>query len=121
MAGASGFERIMNGLVRAHGIFMLIAWLLLVQVAVHFAWYMRPALPNGEWFQVHRALMIIALFLSLLGFILIFISQARSSTPGLVDLSDVCMCMYTMCLVCCVCIYSATGLKSTFFTFWHFG
>ncbi len=39
-------------LIRAHGVFMIIAWPLLAVTAIFFATFMRPALPNGEWFQV---------------------------------------------------------------------
>ena len=39
-------------LLRAHGILMLIAWPLLAVSGIFFAAWMRPALPNGEWFQV---------------------------------------------------------------------
>ena len=39
-------------LLRAHGILMLIAWPLLAISGIFFAAWMRPALPNGEWFQV---------------------------------------------------------------------
>ena len=39
-------------LIRAHGILMIIAWPLLAVTAIFFALFMRPALPNGEWFQV---------------------------------------------------------------------
>ena len=89
VAGGSNFENVKNGLIRAHGIFMLVAWMLLANVAIAFAAYMRPALPNGEWFQVHRAFMIIALFLAAAGFVLIFISQIRSDIPGLINIRDV--------------------------------
>ena len=42
-------------LLRAHGIIMLIAWPLLAISGIFFAAWMRPALPNGEWFKVsHR-------------------------------------------------------------------
>ena len=37
---------------------MIIAWPLLAVTAIFFAAWMRPALPNGEWFQVHRAVML---------------------------------------------------------------
>ena len=40
-------------LLRAHGILMLIAWPLLAVSGIFFAAWMRPALPNGEWFQVN--------------------------------------------------------------------
>ena len=39
-------------LIRAHGVLMIIAWPLLAVTAIFFALFMRPALPNGEWFQV---------------------------------------------------------------------
>ncbi len=39
-------------LIRAHGIMMIIAWPLLATTAILFAAFMKPALPNGEWFQV---------------------------------------------------------------------
>ena len=41
-----------GSLLRAHGILMLIAWPLLAVSGIFFAAWMRPALPNGEWFQV---------------------------------------------------------------------
>ncbi len=41
-----------GNLIRAHGIFMIIAWPLLATIGIFFATFMRPALPNGEWFQV---------------------------------------------------------------------
>ena len=39
-------------LLRAHGILMLISWPLLAISGIFFAAWMRPALPNGEWFKV---------------------------------------------------------------------
>ena len=42
----------LNPLVQAHGIFMTIAWPILAVTGIFFAAWMRPALPNGEWFQV---------------------------------------------------------------------
>ena len=39
-------------LLRFHGILMIIAWPLLALCGIFFASWMRPALPNGEWFQV---------------------------------------------------------------------
>ena len=34
------------------GILMIISWPVLVVAAIFFAAWMKPALPNGEWFQV---------------------------------------------------------------------
>lgn len=86
---ADPFEEIKDKLIRAHGILMLIAWPLLATTAIFFAAWMRPALPNGEWFQVHRALMLLSLFLASVGFVLIFVSQLHGSPPGLVNFSKV--------------------------------
>ena len=46
----------MRALLRAHGIIMLIAWPLLAVSGIFFAAWMRPALPNGEWFQASEDL-----------------------------------------------------------------
>ena len=34
------------------GIFMITAWILLAGTGIFFASWMKPTLPNGEWFQV---------------------------------------------------------------------
>ncbi len=39
-------------LIRAHGILMIIAWPVLAVLGIFFAAFMKPSLPNGEWFQV---------------------------------------------------------------------
>ena len=83
--GVSSFGSIKRRLVQAHGILMLIAWPLLAATAIFFAAKMRRALPKGEWFQVHRAFMLTALFLTLLAVVLIFVSQAHNSIPGLIQ------------------------------------
>ena len=82
------FDSIKRILIRTHGILMLIAWLLLASTGIFFAAHMRPALPNGEWFQVHRAFMIASLFIAMAGFILIFISQLQKQPHGLVQLGS---------------------------------
>ena len=46
-----GFPRM--ELLRFHGILMTIAWPTLSAVGIFFASWMKPALPNGEWFQVN--------------------------------------------------------------------
>ncbi len=76
-------------LTRAHGILMLIAWPVLGVIAIFFAAWMRPALPNGEWFQVHRAFMLGSLFVGAAGFFLIFVAQYDNpETPGLINLGS---------------------------------
>jgi hypothetical protein len=62
-----------SGLIRAHGIFMFITWGVLVQFGYFFAAYMKPAMVTGLWFQIHRAIMLIAIVPSVIGFILIFV------------------------------------------------
>lgn len=79
-------DSVRSGLIRAHGIFMWIAWALLAPTGIFFASYMRPALPNGEWFQVHRALMVTSLFVGAIGFLFIFVAQINRATPGLITL-----------------------------------
>ena len=89
VGGGRVFEATKKALIRAHGIFMLVAWFFFANCGTAFAGYMRMPLPNGEWFQVHRAFMIVSLFLALLGFMFAFISQADSDPPGLINLDDV--------------------------------
>ena len=74
-------------LIRAHGILMLIAWPLMAVTAIFFAAWMRPALPNGEWFQVHRVLMVGSIVVASIGFILIFVAYRNGNPPGLLNLS----------------------------------
>jgi hypothetical protein len=78
MGGLTAFPR--DQLTRVHGILMIIAWPLLVVTAIFFAAWMKPALPNGEWFQIHRIFMIVSLFATALGFILIFVANAQNIT-----------------------------------------
>ena len=54
-AGQDMFDTVHRpNLIRAHGILMIIAWPLLAITAIFFALFMRPALPNGEWFLVRE-------------------------------------------------------------------
>ena len=88
---------------------MLISWPVLASIAIFFASWMKPALPNGEWFQVHltdiypiHALLIFhsytdsscsAGYLSLHNrgwFIFAFVALAMNETPGLINFSTVC-------------------------------
>ena len=74
-------------LTRAHGILMWIAWPVLACTGIFFAMWMREALPNGKWFQVHRALMLASLIVGLVGFASIFAAQYRKK--GMVDFADI--------------------------------
>ena len=82
------FDRIKKILIQSHGILMLLAWPLLASNGIFFASFMRPALPNGEWFQVHRACMMASVVVAAVGFVLIFVSQMKNSIPGLIDFVD---------------------------------
>ena len=46
-------------------------------------------MPNGEWLQAHRALLVTSLFIAIVGFFTAFIANANQSTPGFVDTSNV--------------------------------
>ena len=41
-----------DSLITAHSVLMLVAWPVLSFTAIFFAAWMKPALPNGGWFQV---------------------------------------------------------------------
>lgn len=83
---ADMFANVKKRLIRAHGILMLLAWPLLASTGIFIAAFMRPAMPEGKWFQAHRALMLASLFVAAAGLVLAFVSQLRSSTPGLITL-----------------------------------
>uniref|UniRef100_A0A1X7SM01 Cytochrome b561 domain-containing protein n=1 Tax=Amphimedon queenslandica TaxID=400682 RepID=A0A1X7SM01_AMPQE len=68
--------------------FMTVAWLALAMSGAFFAAWMKPVLPNGEWFIAHRILMAGSLIVGLLGFILPFVAHARSPTPGIISFSS---------------------------------
>lgn len=63
------------------GALMIIAWVLCASVGIMMARYYKPmwvdtkACGQKVWFQVHRALMLAAMFISLIAFILILIEK----------------------------------------------
>ncbi|KAL5483811.1 hypothetical protein EMCRGX_G020226 [Ephydatia muelleri] len=65
---------------------MVVAWPVLAVMGIFFAAWMKPALPKAEWFQVHRAAMLVSLFLGGVAFLLIFV--AKRGTRGLVSFID---------------------------------
>ena len=67
---------------------MIVAWPLLAFLGTIMARHMKPALPNGGWFQIHRILMILTLLFSCLAFILIFVAFRNAPTRGLITLGD---------------------------------
>lgn len=52
-SGEIGRDTLKRDLITAHAVLMLVAWPLLAFTGIFFAAWMRPALPNGQWFQVH--------------------------------------------------------------------
>ncbi len=54
---------------------MLIAWSVLASTGVFISSWMRPALVNGHWFQLHRGLMIASVPTVLIGLVCIFVSN----------------------------------------------
>ncbi|XP_007250476.3 putative ferric-chelate reductase 1 [Astyanax mexicanus] len=66
-------------LIKFHAVFMLIAWMTTVSTGVIIARYFKPNWPDttlcGQrvWFQFHRALMLVTVLLTGIGFILPFI------------------------------------------------
>ena len=50
--GKVGVDIVSANLIRAHGILMIIAYPVLAVTAIFIVTWMKPALPNGEWFQV---------------------------------------------------------------------
>ena len=89
------------------GIFMITAWILLATSAAFFAAWMKPILPNGEWFQVHRALMIASLFVGAGGFIFAFVAHTKKSViPGLIGFNpNVCYNMTIFFDISCFCVF----------------
>ena len=51
-SGEVGTSNLRSKLIIVHAVLMLVAWPLLAFVAIFFAAWMKPALPNGQWFQV---------------------------------------------------------------------
>ena len=60
-------------LVKAHGLMMILAWSVFISTGVFIANYGKCALPNGEWFQLHKFINIFGLITALIGVALIFI------------------------------------------------
>ena len=51
-SGSIAVRTFKGKLIQAHAILMLIAWPMITLTGIFFAAWMKPALPNGEWFQV---------------------------------------------------------------------
>jgi len=77
-----------NGLVKLHGIMMVLAWLLFSLVGIATARYNKDMMPETKlfgtkvWFQLHRGLMIAVVVCIVIAFIPIFVEcQGYSQIP----------------------------------------
>ncbi|XP_065905952.1 putative ferric-chelate reductase 1 [Dysidea avara] len=75
-------------LIKTHGVLMIVAWPVLAYLGMTMARFMKPALPNGGWFQLHRILVISSLCFTCLGFLLIFVAFRNAPTQGLITLGE---------------------------------
>ena len=88
---------------------MILAWPILAYLGITMARFMKPALPNGRWFQAHRILVLTSLFFTCLAFLLIFVAFRNNETRGLITLGDmvrlfISLCVYSVCICVCVCV-----------------
>ncbi|XP_030851985.1 putative ferric-chelate reductase 1 isoform X1 [Strongylocentrotus purpuratus] len=76
-------------LMKLHGCLMIIAWIGLASVGLTMARFFKPMWPDSKlcdvkiWFAVHRACMVLALLLFVIGFIVIFVHVG-----GFLELGD---------------------------------
>lgn len=67
---------------------MIFAWPILAWLGIGMARHMKPALPNGGWFLLHRILVISSLVFTCISFALIFIAFRNTEVRGLITLGD---------------------------------
>ncbi|KAL3841488.1 hypothetical protein ACJMK2_019626 [Sinanodonta woodiana] len=76
-------------LAKVHGSLMIVAWILLASIGIVMPRFYKPVWPDsrifGEkvWFQIHRACMVLVLFLVAASFIIIFIEADGYSETAL--------------------------------------
>ena len=75
------------------GILMVFAWPVLAWLGIGMARHMKPALPNGGWFLLHRFLVISSLIVTCISFALIFIAFRNTEVRGLITLGDMVSCV----------------------------
>ena len=68
---------------------MVFAWPVLAWLGIGMARHMKPALPNGGWFLLHRILVITSLVFTCISFALIFIAFRNTEYRGLISLGDI--------------------------------
>ncbi|KAK3608988.1 hypothetical protein CHS0354_020540 [Potamilus streckersoni] len=80
-------------LAKVHGSLMIVAWIFLASIGTVMARFYKPVWPESKlcrekvWFQIHRACMVLVLFLVAAGFIVIFVDvRSYSATGGWTDI-----------------------------------
>ena len=84
---------------------MVLAWPILAYLGITMARHMKPALPNGGWFLIHRILVLTSLFFTCLGFLLIFVAFRNNDTRGLITLGDM--------------VGHSVSMSCTYYTYYH--
>ena len=87
------------------GILMVFAWPVLAWLGIGMARHMKPALPNGGWFLLHRFLVISSLVVTCISFALIFIAFRNTEVRGLITLGDMVSCVLSHDLSSCLLIF----------------
>ena len=75
-SGTSSSSLSDSDLERAHGVFMLLAWMVLIPMGIIVARFFKDE--EGAWFSKHKILMGIGIGFTLLGFILIIVAVSHS-------------------------------------------
>jgi hypothetical protein len=79
VSASTSDESLSMNLMKAHGILMVLAWMVFASFGMLLPRYFKPAWPNSTWFgkkiwfQIHQPCMILTLLLTSAGFIIIFI------------------------------------------------
>ena len=61
---------------------MIVAWPVLAYLGIAMARHMKPALSNGGWFQLHRALVLPSLCFTCLAFSTILVAFHNAKLGG---------------------------------------
>ena len=97
---------------------MILAWPILAYLGIAMARYMKPALPNGRWFQAHRVLVLTSLFFTCVAFLLIFVAFRNNETPGLITLGDMVRLFIPLCVCVRMCVYVYVYWCAYVYVYW---
>ena len=90
---------------------MIFAWPVLAWLGIGMARHMKPALPNGGWFLLHRILVISSLVFTCISFALIFIAFRNTEVRGLITLGDLVSVVLTCDLLSCLSLLVVCRMK----------